>query len=86
MKTRTSSLMDSHLVDFSNKNANSIKSNSTKSLQLEISNDEISDEEIKEYANEHSNGILADDMLRSFFILGAQWYRGKLKTNKKQIK
>ena len=44
MKIGTSSLMDSHLVDFSNKNAHLIKSNTTTSSQTEISDSTITDQ------------------------------------------
>ena len=73
MKTGTSRLMDSHLVDFSNKNANNIKSGSTTSSQTEIS-----DEEIKEFVSE-SKSIFKEDMYRAYFIMGAKWYRERLK-------
>jgi hypothetical protein len=49
MKTRTSSLMDSHLVDFTNPNANNIKSGSTTSkkvIRIDDINEEV-DEQIK---------------------------------------
>jgi hypothetical protein len=91
MKTGTSSLMDSHLVDFTNPNANNIKSGSTTSkkvIRIDDINEEvdelirqnqteISDEEIKEFTSNKS--IFVDDIPRAFFILGAEWYREQLK-------
>jgi hypothetical protein len=43
------------------------------------SQQEISDEEIKEIANE-SKSIFKEDMYRTYFIMGAKWYREHLKT------
>jgi hypothetical protein len=43
------------------------------------SQQEISDEEIKEIANE-SKSIFKEDMYRTYFIMGAYWYREHLKT------
>jgi hypothetical protein len=40
---------------------------------------EISDEEIKEMANE-SKSIFKEDMYRTYFIMGAKWYREQLKS------
>lgn len=74
MKTNTSSLMDSHLVDFTNPNANNIKSSSTASkkvIRIDDINEEvdelirqnqteISDEEIEEAAKIASNNPLLD--------------------------
>jgi hypothetical protein len=39
---------------------------------------EISDEEIKEFASE-SKSIFKEDMYRAYFIMGAKWYRERLK-------
>jgi hypothetical protein len=66
MKTGTSRLMDSHLVDFTNPNANNIKSGST-----QLPQQEISDEEIEKEAKNHHNYYE--------WSAGAKWYREQLK-------
>ena len=45
---------------------------------VEENRTEISDEEIKEMANE-SKSIFKEDMYRTYFIMGAKWYREQLK-------
>ena len=76
MKTGTSRLMDSHLVDFSNKNANNIKSGSTTSSQTEISDEEI-DKKAKEFFPMNDSDV--EMTKKSMWKLGAKWYREQLK-------
>ena len=80
MKTRTSSLMDSHLVDFSNSNANNIKSNSTQLPQQEISDEEIFNQAIKAitemYGEMYGNGYSAE--IDAYFR-GAKWMKKQFK-------
>jgi len=78
MKTGTSRLMDSHLVDFTNPNANNIKSGST-----QLPQQEISDEEIESAAKECRFEDL--DISVGSFELGAKWYREQLKIIDKKL-
>jgi hypothetical protein len=47
---------------------------------LVVHTPEISDEEIQQFTNNKS--IFKDDMYRTYFIMGATWYREQLKTKK----
>jgi hypothetical protein len=81
MKTGTSRLMDSHLVDFTNPNANNIKSGSTQLPQQEISDEEI--EKAKESAwsdYEYQEGNLYSTTFSDGWKMAIKWYREQVKS------
>jgi hypothetical protein len=95
MKTRTSSLMDSHLVDFTKPNANNIKSNSTTSKKVIRIDDvnEMADEDIRQnklFPNEISDEEISQEFknysenweVRQALEEGAKWYREQLNLKK----
>ena len=90
MKTGTSRLMDSHLVEFTNPNANNIKSGLTTTSQQEISDDEIEKASQQTYPIKGGGNLPTRLDLDQYnkqigFVSGIMWYRKKLGEQLKNI-